>query len=498
LGLGGLRDSPGSKLNLHLNHTHKDSAAATTSEVVATVLSLLADGQMQPAQFARLQIHLDWLQYKYNFREAVTVMQGGPDQNDAEGEDAPPMEIRIDSRQLTPGSLRPLLEDAIRPGRSGDHAGRVYFEDFRSFRSSIVWEFNRLYWQRLKDWEKATGKSYEQALPGGKSDGNEVQGIAEAAGEFWTLLSELDKQNRLPQEIFILEIGVGMGKHAGLWLDNFCALDQARGTNFYPHLRYLLGDYSLATLEHSRPAVKRHIDICSFIALDAMDPIKTLSFLRHKILHVHSTNMYDNLPNEEVVWRNNRIYWVQSRAYLPAADAARIAKACDIAVADILAIADRLLDVGIAALPDRAKGMTFWMETWKAMRTEEKLVDAVDLPDASFPAGLSSAQMEDILQSAPNDLRFHLSPGALDSFRNTLPLLHPRGYLQVQDIFATDLQDYSMGFHGPGKLDGSIVNWVNGALLREVAERAGYDLHFVPFKYRPGSKTSVLYTTQRE
>jgi hypothetical protein len=106
--------------------------------------------------------------------------------------------------------------------------------------------------------------------------------------------------------------------------------------------------------------------------------------------------------------------------------------------------------------------------------------------------------MEDILRNAPNDLRFHLSPGALESFLNTLPLLHPRGYLQVQDIFVTDLQDYSMGFHGPGKLDGSIVNWVNGALLREVAERAGYDLHFAPFKYRPGSKTSVLYTTRRE
>jgi len=91
-----------------------------------------------------------------------------------------------------------------------------------------------------------------------------------------------------------------------------------------------------------------------------------------------------------------------------------------------------------------------------------------------------------------------LSPGALESFRNTLPLLHPRGYLQVQDIFVTDLQEYSMGFHGPGKLDGSIVNWVNGALLREVAERAGYDLHFAPFQHRAGSKTSVLYTTRRE
>ena len=39
-----------------------------------------------------------------------------------------------------------------------------------------------------------------------------------------------------------------------------------------------------------------------------------------------------------------------------------------------------------------------------------------------------------------------------------------------------------MGFHGPGKLDGSIVNWVNGALLREVAERAGYRsaFHSIP------------------
>jgi hypothetical protein len=68
----------------------------------------------------------------------------------------------------------------------------------------------------------------------------------------------------------------------------------------------------------------------------------------------------------------------------------------------------------------------------------------------------------------------------------------------VQDIFVSDLAEYNMGFHGPGKLDGSIVNWVNGALLREVAERAGYNLHFAPFRYRPGSKTSVLHTTRRE
>ena len=30
------------------------------------------------------------------------------------------------------------------------------------------------------------------------------------------------------------------------------------------------------------------------------------------------------------------------------------------------------------------------------------------------------------------------------------------------------------------------------------AEREGYDVHFVPFQYRPGSRTSILYTTRRE
>jgi hypothetical protein len=121
-----------------------------------------------------------------------------------------------------------------------------------------------------------------------------------------------------------------------------------------------------------------------------------------------------------------------------------------------------------------------------------------DLPDFPFPEGLDAGKLEDILQEAPSDFRFHLSSGALESFVNTLPLLHPRGYLQVQDIFVTDLNQYRLGFYGPGKLDGSLLNWVNGALLKEVAERAGYNVHFEPFRYRKGSRTSVLYTTRRE
>jgi hypothetical protein len=479
---------------LHLNHTRRDAALAGTDETVAAVLALLEEGHLAPADFARLHIHLDWLQYKQNFREAITVTES----TRAQSGRAPVMEVRIDSRQVPAGGLRDCLQRAIERKGKASQNGRVYLEDFKSFRSSIAWQFNRLYWQRLKDWELATGKGYETALPGGVSDGHRPEAISDSVEEFWTLLNELEKKNQLPPEVFLLEIGVGTGTRAGLWLQRFHEVDAGHGTNYYPRLRFLLGDFSLATLERCRPPVQNHIDLCSFIALDALDPIKTLSFLRHKILHVHSTNMYDNLPDEEIVWRDNRIYWVHVRAYLPAADAREIAAAAEIPASDLHKVIGRLLDIGPECLADRQRGMIFWQQVWKAMRLEERLVGMEDLPDISFPAGLSLPQMEDILNEAPNDLRCHLSSGALDSFRNTLPLLHPRGYLEVQDIFATDLTEYNMGFHGPGKLDGSIVNWVNGALLREVAERAGYNLQFEPFRYRPGSKTSVLHTTRRE
>src|SRR5206468_960521 len=240
-------------------------------------------------------------------------------------------------------------------------------------------------------------------LPSGRSDANHPAAVADAVADFWTLLVELDKRGQLPPEIFALEIGVGPGTRAGLWLDRFKALDEARGTGYYPRLRFLLADYSMPTLDRAHRAVEAHRDVVSTIATDALNPMRALSFLRYKILYVHLTNVYDNLPVDELVRRDGQLYLVETRAYLPE------------------------------------------------------------------PAA-----------TAPADVRFHLSGGAVESFVNPVPLLHPRGYLQVQDIFVATMDEYRQGFRGPGKLDGSVVNWVNGALLRLVGARAGYDVHFAP------------------
>lgn len=481
---------------VQLNHLHKEPAASTTQEVVDTFYSLLEEGHIEQDQFARLRVQLDWIQYRQNFRECVMATRATSDRP----EQFPGLEVHIDTRQVTPGCLREAILRTV--GNAGDSPAvrpeGVLLEDFRSFRESIAWGFNRLYWHRLADWEQFTGRGYELALPGGKSDANHPAAVADCVADFWTLLRDLENRKQLPEELFVMEIGVGMGTRCGLWLERFRALDQGRGTNYYPRLKFLLGDYSLATLERSRPAVQEHLQLCSFVVLDALNPLKNLAFLRHKILHIHLTNVYDNLPDEEFARRDGHLYAVQVRAYIPPADARRISKELEIPVAEMPRTVNRLLEGGPDYLADRRRGVAFWQEVWKAVRLEERLVSLDDLPGFSIPGDLRASQLEDVLAQAPSDVRFHLSSGALESFHNTLPLLHPRGFLQVQDIFVTNFNEYRLGFHGPGKLDGSIVNWVNGALLREVGERAGYDVHFAPFHYRQGSKTSILYTTQRE
>jgi len=482
---------------LHVNDTSASSVglAARARELVGTLLALVEEGRADPQLLPALRVHLDWIQYRANFREPVTVRRA----TDARGAPMPLAEIAVDLRQAEPERLRGELARALAalaPEPPADD--RLPLDDFAPVRDSLIWQFNRLFWQRLGEWEQASGRGFEDALPSGRSDANHPQAVADSVGDLWTLLRDMDKRGQLPAELFALEIGVGSGARAALWLDRFKALDEERGSGYYPRLRFLLGDYSLPTLDRAMAAVARHRETVSVLALDALNPFRALSFLRYKILYVHLTNVYDNLPHDELVRRDGRIYLVEARAYLAAGAARRIAAEFGLAAPDLSRTVRRLLEVGPDVIGDPGRGVAFWRALWDALRLDERLVALDDLSEAPLPPGLDQSHLEDLLGEAPEDVRFHISRGAAESFVNTLPLLHPRGYLQVQDIFVTSMGEYRQGFRGPGKLDGSVVSWVNGALLKAVGARAGYDVHFAPFRYRPGSRTSILYTTQRD
>jgi hypothetical protein len=480
---------------LKLNHL-KVKAAATTQGVIEAVYALVEEGLIDQGQFARLQVELDWIQYKSNFREAVTATQG----YNAFGQIAPIMDIHVDTRQVVPATLRKDLLRAIHRAQTGSEADgcRLPLEEFQSLRSSIVWTFNRFFWRHLLAWEASTGKGYDQALPGGSSDGHNPLAIADDVAEFLDLLCTLQAKNQLPSEVNLLEIGVGNGSRCAQWLGQFQKLDRERGTGLYSRVFFYMGDYSQDTLNKAKPTVAKHMDQCRFVQLDAINPIKSLAQLRHKILQVHLTNVYDNLPDEEVVRRDGKLYFVQVRAYVPTAAVNRIGGKYGIPPEVFRDRVYYMLETGFDSFGGAEHGVPFWQELWAAMRLEERLVQLEDLPEFPFPEGLDAGRLEDILQDAPTDFRFHLSSGALESFIRTLPLLHPSGYMQVFDIFVTDMAQYRTGFFGPGKLDGSLLNWVNGALLREVAQREGYNVNFRPFKYRANTHTSILYTTRRE
>lgn len=487
---------------LHVNHIppggpEQGILAERSADIVRTLLGLVADGVIEPRLVPSLRVHLDWIQYKANFREPVLVRRAA----DRSGGALALAELAVDLRRVDPAALGEALARALRgaadPLEEGP-AGAVALETWTPIRDSVIWRFNRLFWQRVGDWEAASGRRFEEALPSGQSDARRPDAVADSVADFWTLLRDLEKRGQLPAEVFALEIGVGSGQRAALWLDRFRALDEERGTSYYPRLRFLLGDYSLPTLDRAMDAVSTHRDLVSVIPMDALNPLKTLSFLRYKIMYIHLTNVYDNLPHDEVVRRDGRLYLVETRGYLPREAAARVAGIAGCAAGDLPRLLDQLLLVGPEALGDRARGVEFWRAAWDALRLEERLVGLEDVSQVPLPPGLDQSHLEDLLAEAPDDVRFHLSRGAAESFVHTVPLLHPRGYLQVQDIFVADMHEYRQGFRGPGKLDGSVVNWVNGALLRAIGARTGFDVHFAPFRYRPGSRTSILYTTPRE
>jgi hypothetical protein len=239
--------------------------------------------------------------------------------------------------------------------------------------------------------------------------------------------------------------------------------------------------------------------------LDATRPLTSLGFLRGRAFLLYISNVYDNLPTDEVAQLGGQSYQVQVRAYLSESDAAGLAASIGAQPADLPAIVGKLLRLGPALLPEAAPGhfgdidsaVEFWRRTWSMLRLAERYVPLAGLDLYQVAPSLNGELLRPLLESGA-DIRMHVSNGALASFTDSLELLHPFGKLVCHDLFVTSAQDYRTGFRGPGKFGGSVVNWLNGPLLAHVGRRHGFDVLYEPFRHRTGGNIVTMTAQARD
>jgi hypothetical protein len=470
---------------------------------VAPVIAALADSAWD---LARVRVVCDWVQYRENFRDVVDArpILSAPDRGTVPAPAAirrEDLEIAVDVRRGGEVALGSLAAACLQ----GGPGERVYLEDWGLGSASCVWAFNALYWTALESWEKASGRGYEQALPGGESDARNLDAARGVIHDLFGVWDALAKSATLPEELVVVELGVGNGHQAKVFLDEFRRADQARGGDYYRRLHYLMCDYSQHVLDLAGETVAAHAGRVSSVTLDATRPLTSLGFLKYKVFLVYVSNVYDNLPTDEVAQIGGRTYGVETRAYLPAAAAAALADSVSATpdqvpglVRKLLRLGPQLLtDAAPAHFPDVDTAVAFWRQAWSTLRLEERYVPLAGLDQYAVTAQFSGEALRPLLESGA-DVRMHVSNGAVASFADSLMLLHPYGRLICHDLFVTGVEGYRSQFRGPGKYDGSVVNWVNGPLLAHVGRRKGFDVHYEPFRHRSAGNIITMTAQARD
>ncbi|MFC7659145.1 hypothetical protein ACFQV8_26065 [Pseudonocardia benzenivorans] len=408
-----------------------------TTALVPVVEALSEDS----TDLSKVRLVCDWVQYRENFRDVVELRPilaeperlpaGGPviEQVGVRDDD---MEVAVDVRRSGKVALKEHTAELLREHAGGGTGGRVTLEEWGPGSASCIWSFNARYWADLDLWEKSTGRGYEQALPGGESDARNHDAARDLIRKLFAVWDPLSDNNALPEELYVVELGVGNGSQAKVFLDEFRALDLAHGRGYYRRLHYLMCDYSQHVLDLARETVCDHLAHVSSFALDATRPRTSLGFLRYKVFLVYISNVYDNLPTDEVAQLGGRTYQVQTRAYLPPEQARALAGQANTTPDQVGALVHKLLRLGPALLAEAAPAnfadtdaaVTFWRAAWSAIRLEERYVPLAGLDLYEIAPEVGGEMLRPLLESGA-DVRMHVNNGALASFVDSLQLLHP-------------------------------------------------------------------------
>ena len=471
----------------------------------------LAAGRLRLVPGA-LSIHFDRIQYKHHFRLPVALRRFF----DSAGNALPRTQIVVDIRQFQSAdrfraNVRAALEQLVDQDQSDDAC--LALEDFAGLSQSVSWSINSVFWNRLRDFEQATGVNYDDSI-GGSTDHNLAYVRSTARAHF----DRIQDHKLSGQRLYVVEIGVAATHRARAFLDELKRISELTHTRHYEQTTYVLADRSLDILERSAVELREEHPNVEAVRIDAANPLAALEPFKGKVMHVHLCNVYDNLPTNKVARIDGELYHIEGRAFLSRKTLASLSEKHGLSEGDHRELVEHLetwsgsAERGVSETLDWVqKRLTssgkpalayvgWWMELFAQLRTEHRYVKLPD--DAPLKLGntpgleISIERLQKHLEGN-RDIQIHLNEQALAGFVQLLDVLHPRGVLEVVDLFVQRIEEYEQRFKGPAKYDGSTVNWLNGPLFREIAQRVGFNVRFNSFKPFDPKSVSVIMLASR-
>jgi tetratricopeptide (TPR) repeat protein len=154
------------------------------------------------------------------------------------------------------------------------HAARAVVQDFCPLADSIEWRIGQSYLQERGN--KAFLRDPEPVPFAINNDGNLS---VRSAQTLFAALDAADQAGTLDPDIFVLELGIGIGLFARFFLDAFRRLSREHGKDYYDRLCYVAGDYSAPMLRDAgrHGVFADHAGRYVLRVVDALQPDRSLA-----------------------------------------------------------------------------------------------------------------------------------------------------------------------------------------------------------------------------
>lgn len=302
---------------------------------------------------------------------------------------------------------------------------RPVVQDFVPMAESMEWELGQQYFRERGN--KAFIGDFSPIPFVINNDGNLSRNAAEV---FFTSLLEAEKAGTLEPDIYVLELGIGVGLFARFFLDHFEELCEKHRKDFYDRLTYVAGDISermlLDVVRHG--VLSNHPGRYRLRIVNAMCPEESLphdvAFLSHPCKHqpfraVFLNYLLDCLPVAVLNFEGDQVKELHVRTCV----------ARNVTLEDFTDLTVGQLKERVKSTDPKAKQELLEVYGLFASEYDYRPVELSKIPYAEFAARFAKSMSKRVL----------LSYGAIQSLERLLGLIADDGFILINDYGQTQV-----------------------------------------------------------